>query len=69
MGKAREEMSDATAADAVADFWSAVADDVVAPGADEGGQNCLGFDPFLHDGVALRTNESRNSAGVSAIGP
>jgi hypothetical protein len=47
-----EAVSDATAADAVADFWSAAANAVVAPGADESGQDCW-VDPFFHVGVAF----------------
>jgi hypothetical protein len=63
-----EAVSDATAADAVADLRRASADYVVTPGADESGQNCR-VDPFFHNGVALRTNQSRSLVSVSAIGP
>jgi hypothetical protein len=45
-----EAVGSAIAANAVADFCGAVANDVVAPGANEGGQNGRGFDPFFHDG-------------------
>jgi hypothetical protein len=48
-----EAVSRALAANAVADFRGAVADDVVAPGADEGGQEGRGFDPFFHNGVIV----------------
>ena len=64
-----EAMGGAVAADAVTDFGDAVADDVVAPRANESGQDRLGFGPLFHNRWGLQTNQCRRLATIYAIGP
>jgi hypothetical protein len=60
-------MNGALAANTVADFRDAGADDVFAPRTNEGRQDCLGFAPLFHHGVTHGLVSLAKKRGISQL--